>query len=755
MPTPPTGDEFLDLVRKSGVVDDKKLAPYVDPDGKTRYANEPGKLAGLLVRDGVLTRFQAEQFLQGKWRRFTIGKYKVLDRIGTGGMGSVYLCEHKFMRRLAAVKVLPTARAKDPSALERFYREARVVAALDHPNIVRAYDIDQEDDLHFLVMEYVDGASLQEIVRREGPLEPVRCADYISQAALGLQHAHEVAAIVHRDIKPGNLIVDRAGTLKVLDMGLARFFNDEADLLTKKYDENVLGTADYLAPEQVLDSHGVDIRADIYSLGATAYFCLTGRTPFGEGTIAQKLIWHQTRQPKPIRSFRSDVPEGMLAVLEKMMAKDAAQRYRTPAEVVHAIQPWTKPPATQAPSNPAAQRKIGKSSERGALRSSAEIVRAQAASPQEARKAPAAAAGNGNVIAVDEDGAKGIETPSLAGLERTGSETDLSGGVGADSVTTGSSTVPEILVPASTGGGPGEDNEGLVWESLTSDTPNPVLKADTARNRPLKVLPPGHQVSTGPKIAPRPALELLMLQGARLWWAIAGASLLVFLLLIFLAMWLAPGGAIPQGGSGPAPASSNTVVVDQADPRAAYIALSKAIHQARPNQHIIVSAPVIEGSLDLTRTKQITIEAAQGKQVLWRLPDKQTERTLLYFHEVKNVVFRGFVLDGQDKVDHIAELAMSCPGLTLENLELRGFLRSGILVANCAGNRDHPVSLSGLRFIANAQREAGITFEMNPKIAQPTCNDYMHVSGCDFVGLGARWKLQNPLANGSHVDLQK
>src|SRR5207247_730125 len=211
--------------------------------------------------------FQAEQFLAGKWRRFTLGKYKVLERLGAGGMGSVYLCEHKLMRRRVAVKVLPTAKAADPASLERFYREARAVAALDHPNIIRAYDVDHEEDLHFLVMEYVDGLSLQDLVRKSGPLAPATAANYIGQAARGLQHAHEVAGLVHRDIKPGNLIVDRGGTVKILDMGLARFFNDQDDMLTQKYDENVLGTADYLAPEQALDSHNVDIRADVYSLG--------------------------------------------------------------------------------------------------------------------------------------------------------------------------------------------------------------------------------------------------------------------------------------------------------------------------------------------------------------------------------------------------------------------------------------------------------------------------------------------------------
>src|SRR5262249_43126100 len=346
MPAPATITEFVELVRKSGVADEKRLDAYLEHlRAIAALPTEPGKLAGLMVRDGILTTFQAQQFMQGKWRRFTIGKYKVLEQLGSGGMGSVYLCEHMLMRRRVAVKVLPTAKAEDPAALERFYREARAVAALDHPNIVRAYDIDEEDKLHFLVMEYVDGSSLQEIVKKANrPLDPIRAAHYICQAALGLQHAFQFAALIHRDIKPGNILVDRQGAVKVLDMGLARFFNDELDQITKQYDENVLGTADYLAPEQALDSHGVDIRADIYGLGATFYFCLTGRTPFMEGTVAKKLICHQTRQPKPIKDFRKDVPEGLLAIIEKMMAKDADQRYQTPAEVVAALEPWTTTP---------------------------------------------------------------------------------------------------------------------------------------------------------------------------------------------------------------------------------------------------------------------------------------------------------------------------------------------------------------------------------------------------------------------------
>src|SRR5438132_10488414 len=177
MAAPATVDEFLDLVRKSGLLDEKRLDAYLE---KLRAAGplpaEPGMIARFLIRDGLLTDFQAKQVLQGKWRRFTIGKYKVLESLGSGGMGSVYLCEHKLMRRRVAVKVLPTAKAADPSSLERFYREARAAAALDQPNIVHAYDIDQEENLHFLVMEYVDGSNLQDIVKvkNPGPMDPIR-----------------------------------------------------------------------------------------------------------------------------------------------------------------------------------------------------------------------------------------------------------------------------------------------------------------------------------------------------------------------------------------------------------------------------------------------------------------------------------------------------------------------------------------------------------------------------------------------------
>jgi serine/threonine protein kinase len=410
---------FLECVRKSGLLDPTRFEEYLQQSrAASALPADPVPLADALIRDGLLTRFQADQLLRGKYRNFVIsGKYKLLERLGSGGMGKVFLCEHKVMRRRVAIKVLPASQAQDPSALERFHREARAAAQLHHANIVTAHDIDQDGKLHFLVMEYVDGSNLEQIVRRHGGIDPERAAHYIRQAAQGLQHAHE-AGLVHRDVKPANLIVDRAGTVKVLDMGLARFFHDEADTITRQYDaRNVLGTADFLAPEQALDSHNVDIRADIYSLGMTFYFLLTGTYPFPEGSVAQKLMWHQLRQPRPIRDVRPDVPEGLAAIVMQMMAKKPEQRYQTPAEVVDALAPWTATPipppsAEEMPELCLAARGSSQSNS-GALTRSAAALAVAAAAPTQAGKSAPVASGPGSG-ATDSTVVQGLASP-LAG----------------------------------------------------------------------------------------------------------------------------------------------------------------------------------------------------------------------------------------------------------------------------------------------------------------------------------------------------
>jgi serine/threonine protein kinase len=344
MAAPPvTDDAFFELVRRSGVVTSKRLDEYLSirPPAEGGPAGCRAAAQAALTA-GLLTKYQAEQLLAGRYRNFLVaGKYLILERIGHGGSSAVFLANHVAIQRPVALKILPTNRADNREALARFYREARAAAMLDHPNIADIYDIHHADDMHFLVMEFVHGPDLEGLVQQIGPLSPGRAAAYIRQAASGLQHAHE-AGLVHRDIKPGNLLVDRSGTVKILDLGLVRIFQSDDGLTRGQNFRYVLGTLDYQAPEQAVDSHNVDIRADIYGLGATLYFLLTGQPVFPEGTIAEKLSWHQQRQPRPIGDYRADVPAGLSAVADRMMAKSPSDRYQEPADIVAALAEWAQ-----------------------------------------------------------------------------------------------------------------------------------------------------------------------------------------------------------------------------------------------------------------------------------------------------------------------------------------------------------------------------------------------------------------------------
>lgn len=366
MAAPLTSDALLELIRQSGLIEPDRLDAYLEkrfPPGLLPC--EPKDLATVLIRDGFLTYFQAHELRHGKFRGFTFGnRYKVLERLGCGRNSNVFLCEQLSMRRKVVLKILPLAKAESPLALARFDREARAAGALHHPNIVHTYDNGQEKDLHFLVMEYVDGSSLEEIVQKYGPMAIDRAAAYIRQAAIGLQHLHQTG-LIHRDIKPANLLLERQGTIKILDLGLARFFHDHKDILTQQYDPRaILGTADYVSPEQAFHGQGVDTRTDLYSLGATFYFLLAGRTPFAGNAVAQKLLYHLTKEPVPLRTLRPEIPKKLAAVVEKMMAKDREQRYQDAAAVVAVLTPWTQtavapPPACEMPQLSSAAQSAG------------------------------------------------------------------------------------------------------------------------------------------------------------------------------------------------------------------------------------------------------------------------------------------------------------------------------------------------------------------------------------------------------------
>ena len=271
-------------------------------------------------------------------------RYEIIKRLGIGGMGVVYQAQHRLMGRMVALKVINNRLLQNSEMVERFRFEIKAAARLSHRNIVTAFDAEQAGDVHFFVMEFVEGTDLSSIVSRRGQLLVTHACSYIMQAARGLQHAHE-QGMVHRDIKPQNLMRTSKGVIKVLDFGLARLANpqDEENSLTGITAEGItLGTPDYIAPEQARDSRQADIRSDIYSLGCTFYYFLTGQVPFPTGTVMEKIIAHCESVPESIKHLRNDLPDSIVSIVQKMMAKNPSDRFQTPKEVSDALKPFAK-----------------------------------------------------------------------------------------------------------------------------------------------------------------------------------------------------------------------------------------------------------------------------------------------------------------------------------------------------------------------------------------------------------------------------
>jgi len=335
MPPPATSQQLFELIRKSGILSAQQITEAEAKLGDQPL--DPTRTASLLVRHGFITPFQAKLLLAGRYKGFLLGSYVIREQIGQGGMGSVYLAHHQTLNRLVAIKVLSPAAGSNKLAVERFLREARAVAALDHPNIVRLFDVGKQDDLHFLVMEFVEGQTLDKMLENGGALSAGKAVEYIIQVAAGLQHAYE-KGFIHRDIKPGNLILAKDGTIKILDMGLARSL-ESSDKLTEILDQGaVVGTADYISPEQAMN-HPIDIRSDIYSLGATMFTLITGRTLY-EGNTTQKLLQHQMKAPPSLAAIDRTLPAGMAKIVGRMLAKNPDDRLQTPADVIAELVPW-------------------------------------------------------------------------------------------------------------------------------------------------------------------------------------------------------------------------------------------------------------------------------------------------------------------------------------------------------------------------------------------------------------------------------
>ena len=323
-------EQFVKQLEDSGILAGDTLQDFLPPKSEPKDAEE---LARELIRKKKLTKFQAEEVYRGKGKALVLDNYILVEKIGQGGMGQVFKARHWRMDRIVAVKILPAQMMKDSATIARFEREVRAAARITHPNIVTAFDAGQSGNVHFLVMECVEGSDLAALVKKNGPFPVEQAVNYIVQAAKGLEAAH-AEGIVHRDIKPANLLLDKKGTVKILDMGLARINGDVSDQAELTNTGAVMGTVDYMAPEQALSTKTADARADIYSLGCSLYYLLTGKATYDGETLMAKLLAHRDQPIPSICEIRPEVPQAVEAVFSRMVAKMVAERYQSMSEVI-------------------------------------------------------------------------------------------------------------------------------------------------------------------------------------------------------------------------------------------------------------------------------------------------------------------------------------------------------------------------------------------------------------------------------------
>jgi serine/threonine-protein kinase len=356
---------FLERLRRSKLLSAEEISQIADRHAGVRASD----LARALVAEKLLTPYQAEQIYAGNTRGFRIGPYCILAFLGEGSAGAVFRAEHSTLGRIAAIKVFKKAAFDSEEAYHFFQREVQATGLLNHPNLVTAYDAGKARGIYYLVMEYVDGPSVRKIVRRDGPLPVSLACEIARQTALGLQYAHE-RGMVHRDIKPSNLLVRNAPgwnsargpksepvlalaspptpVVKVLDFGLARLghspgvtVNGNATLAVQS--GVMVGTADYISPEQADNIHTVDIRSDLYSLGCTLYFILSGEVPFPGTTALEKLVKRLTEEPVPLRQRRPEIPPAVAGIVQCLMARNPGARFQTPAALAEALAPCCAP----------------------------------------------------------------------------------------------------------------------------------------------------------------------------------------------------------------------------------------------------------------------------------------------------------------------------------------------------------------------------------------------------------------------------
>ena len=332
-----TTEQFRDQLIASGLLSPEDVSLTLKSLSPEKQPQDGEQLARELVRQKKLTKYQAEQIYSGRGKTLILGNYVVLDKLGQGGMGVVLKAEHKRLKRLVALKVMLASLVKTPDALKRFHREVEAAAKLRHNNVVATDDADEAKGTHFLVMEYVEGSDLSALVKKKGPLSVSQSVQCILQAARGLEFAHS-QGVVHRDIKPANLLLDSKGTVKILDMGLARIEGDAGSQGELTSTGAVMGTVDYMAPEQALSTKHADARSDIYSLGISLWYLLTGKCVYDGDSLMSKLLAHRDAPIPSLCTVDPDIPASVDAVFRKMVAKHGKDRYQSMTEVIRELE---------------------------------------------------------------------------------------------------------------------------------------------------------------------------------------------------------------------------------------------------------------------------------------------------------------------------------------------------------------------------------------------------------------------------------
>jgi serine/threonine protein kinase len=342
MQSPVAAQDFFDLIAKSGLLTAAQVRKVQDRLQLDESASAE-ETARRMVKEKLLTPFQAERLLEGRYRGLVIDRYRIRELLGFGGMGCVFIAEDPDEDRKVALKVMSAEHSLDAGMLARLKLEAVAGMKLTHPNIIKTYRLDSTGAVHYLVMELVRGISLHELVALYGAIKWPMACDIILQIAEALQSAHD-QGIVHRDIKPANFLIEQSGVARILDFGLALLKDggDEEFSLSMVFGHDCLGTPDYIAPEQIVDSSKVDHRADIYSLGATLFVALTAHVPFPEKTNKAKLDAHRNKPARHVSDLKPEIPREVSDIVARMMEKDPARRFQSMAEVAEALRPLAK-----------------------------------------------------------------------------------------------------------------------------------------------------------------------------------------------------------------------------------------------------------------------------------------------------------------------------------------------------------------------------------------------------------------------------